>query len=621
MNARLLLPLLLLAALPAAAQSSLASPATPSWSFQPAGGQQPLPENQAFQAEIIADQASAVVRLKPAPGYYLYRHSFEAKAPDAQLGKISTNTGEQHDDPHFGRVEVFYGPADLTIPFTQAPQGPVNLTVSFQGCQNEGICYPPMERRFRIEGAVATPVLTEETAATTAPAPEPNAPVSLPETATAPAQAEDQRLASVLSDRPLWQAWGMFFGLGLLLGLTPCVLPMVPILMGLIAGAKVSSTRQAFGLSSVYVLTHALVFAGLGALAAWAGAGVQAAFQQTWVVLPMAGLMAGLGIAMAMGMSLQMPVRLQQWAGQHGHGGQWMGVMVMGALSSLIVGPCVAPPLAGAVLFLAQSGNPLMGAGALFALGLGMGVPLLLAGAGLGKLLPRAGQWGVWLTRVLGVGFVVLGAWLATRVLPLSVVAAIAAGVLGLAAAWMAGRSHSPGEGQHRPMAGGLALSALVALGVAMTQMGPTPPAENAGPGLFTAVNSSADLDQRLNQAKAEGKTVVLDFYADWCTACLDMEKSTFADRLVKDRLGQSDLVILKADVTENTADQRALMKRYGIVGPPATLFFQGTEEARPLRLVGFEKTQPFLQRVDTAAQCNAPAQQWASHTPKTQVC
>lgn len=623
MNVRLILPALLLLAMPAVAQSSFESATPAGWGTSAPGFHAPLPETQAFQANIIADPVSAVVRLTPAPGYYLYRHTFDAKASGASLGKISSNPGEMHDDPHFGRVEVFYGPADITIPFTQAPKGPVELSVSFQGCQREGICYPPMERAFRIEGNTAVPVLTSEEPLPVTPT-EPAAPTAqqaVPATAEGAVanQAEDQRLAAVLEDKPMWQAWGIFLGLGLLLGLTPCVLPMVPILMGLIAGAKVQSTRQAFGLSTVYVLTHATVFAGLGALAAWAGAGIQAAFQQAWVLIPMALLMGGLGLAMAMGAHIQMPLRLQHWAGQRGQGGQWVGVMVMGALSSLIVGPCVAPPLAGAVLFLAQSGNPLMGAGALFALGLGMGAPLLLAGAGMGRFLPRAGQWGTWLTKALGLGFVVLGAWLATRALPLVTVAAWTAALVGLAAAWLAGRSKA--EPHQRSSAIGLGMAAVMALGLSWSQHAPVEPFPTSQTGLFTAVASSQELDQRLGQAKTEGKTVVLDFYADWCTACLDMEKGTFADGQVRQRLGQNDLVMLKVDVTQNTPEDRALMKRYGIVGPPATLFFQGENETRPLRLVGAEASVPFLKRVDTAVQCNAPTTQWAAKTAKTAVC
>ncbi len=621
MNVRLLLPALLMVALPAVAQSSLTSSAPVTWGSEPVAGALPLPEAMAFRSEIVADRSSAMVRLTPSPGYYLYRHTFKAEASGAVLGELSTNKGESHNDPHFGTVEVFYGPADLTIPIQKAPPGPLNLRVSFQGCQKEGICYPPMERTFTVDmgtaaglGSAATPPLSgPETAQPKRPAPA--------NLISQPPQAEDQQLAAVLNERPLWQAWGIFLGLGLLLGLTPCVLPMVPILMGLVAGAQVRSTRQGLGLAAVYVMAHATVFALLGALAAWIGAGVQAVFQQSWAVLPMAGLMALLGVAMVLGMNLQMPVRVQQWAGQRGRGGQWLGVMAMGALSSLIVGPCVAPPLAGAVLFLAQEGDPTMGAGALFCLGVGMGLPLLVAGAGLGKWLPQSGRWGTWLTRGMGLGFVALAIWLAARVMPLSTAAGMAAVVLALVAAWLGGRGNAGREHGGRPVMAGLALSAALAAGVAWAQLKPEVPLATKEPSLFAQVDSTQQLDQRLAQAQAAGKTVMLDFYADWCTACLDMEKQTFADAAVRQRLQGQDLVILKADVTANTPEQRELMKRYGIIGPPATLFFQGNQEARPLRLVGFEGTEPFLKRVDTAAQCQAPLKEWTGAQPKTQIC
>lgn len=613
--------LLAVAALPVAAQSS-GPPASPAWGGSGAaqwGTPAPLPEDEAFRAEAIADGTSVLVRLTPAPGYYLYRHTFEATplTPDVRLGAWTTNQGEMHDDPHFGRVEVFFSPAEISVPVAAAPTRDLTVRLAFQGCQADGICYPPMVRTLPVTletlpvgEAVVSEAPTTPVATAPPESPEPSA------TAVPTVQAEDERLAAVLRDRPLWQAWLVFFGLGVVLGLTPCVLPMVPVLLGLIAGARPAGPRQALALAGTYVGAHAAVFAALGAAAALAGAGLQAVFQQAWVLVPMALGLAALGAWLVAGRSLQMPSAVQRWAGGQGRGGTWAGAATMGALSSLIIGPCVAPPLAGAVLYLAQAGDPVLGAGALFALGLGMGGPLLLAAAGLGTWLPRRGAWADPLSRAFGLGFLALAAWLATRAWPAPSVAVAGALILLAVAAWVwAGKAPHGTPGQRQGWATGMALGAVLALGwgwgTHQARMPASAPTVAAAP-LFAPVRTEAELDARLRAAAAEGKTVVLDFYADWCTACLDMEKGTFADPAVRARLASPDLVALKVDVTDNGPDARALMNRYGIIGPPATLFLQRTQETRAARLVGAEASAPFLARVNALptplpVQCKAP--------------
>lgn len=562
----------------------------------------PLPEEEAFRAEAIADGASLLIRLTPTSGYYLYRHTFEVSpvSPQTQVGSLTTLTpGEDHQDPHFGLVQIYRGPAEITVPVLATPEKNVRVNVAFQGCQNEGICYPPMTRALDVQLETLPPVTegaqtpSNASAELSGVAPEQQAPAP----PVMPAVAEDQRLAGVLDSRPAWQALAVFLGLGVLLGLTPCVLPMVPVLLGLIAGSKTSSTRHTVGLAGTYVLAHALVFALLGAGAAWMGGGLQATFQQAWVLVPMAVLMALLGAVLLAGGTLQMPAAVQRWAGSKGEGGSWKGAAIMGGLSSLIIGPCVAPPLAGAVLYLAQSGNPWLGAGALFALGMGMGIPMLIAAAGLGQWLPKTGAWADHLSRLFGVGFLVLAVWLVSRTW--SAQQAVWLGVAGvaLALAWMWRKQQV-----HRPWSLGTAMAAVLALGWSLGQATGAPaPSETqqAQAPLFATIRTEAELDQRLKQASQTGQTVVLDYYADWCTACLDMEKSTFSDLQVRQRLQSQDVIALKIDVTDNGPDAKALMKRYGIVGPPATLFIQQNEEARPARLIGFEDSQRFLSRVN----------------------
>lgn len=565
----------------------------------------PLPEEEAFRAEAIPDGASLLIRLTPTPGYYLYRHTFEVSpvSPQTQVGSLKTLTpGEDHQDPHFGLVQIYRGPAEITVPVLATPEKKVRVSVAFQGCQNEGICYPPMTRALDVQLETLPPATEgSQPTNTTSNAPAQRSGVVPAQQVAAPpvmpVVAEDQRLAGVLDSRPAWQALAVFLGLGVLLGLTPCVLPMVPVLLGLIAGSKTSSTRHTVGLAGTYVLAHALVFALLGAGAAWMGGGLQATFQQAWVLVPMAAIMALLGAVLLAGGTLQMPAAVQRWAGSKGEGGSWKGAAVMGGLSSLIIGPCVAPPLAGAVLYLAQSGNPWLGAGALFALGMGMGIPMLIAAAGLGQWLPKTGAWADHLSRLFGVGFLVLAVWLANRTW--SAPQAVWLGVAGvaLALAWMWRKQQV-----HRPWSLGTAMAAVLALGWILGQATGAPaPSETqqAQAPLFATIRTEAELDQRLKQASQTGQTVVLDYYADWCTACLDMEKNTFADLQVRQRLQSQDVIALKIDVTDNGPDAKALMKRYGIVGPPATLFIQQNKEARPARLIGFEDSQRFLSRVN----------------------
>ena len=598
---------LALTSAPTWAQSTASFGQANTWSSGQKAG--PLPEEEAFRSEVISDGTSLIVRLTPSPGYYLYRHTFQisSNTPNVTFGPLSTNSGEMHDDPHFGRVEIFRVPAEITVPVTASPQKALTATVAFQGCQSEGICYPPMTRTVAAELEKLPPSTLPPQATV------PAGPTTAPVKAAGPAslQAEDQRVASLLADRPAWQAWPLFFGMGLLLGLTPCVLPMVPILLGLVAGSRRSSTRHTLALAGTYVLAHAMVFAALGAAAAWVGGGLQAVFQQAWILVPLALAMAGLGVVLLSGGSLQMPAVVQRWAGNKGEGGTWAGALTMGALSSLIIGPCVAPPLAGAVLYLAQAGDPWLGAGALFSLGLGMGVPMLAAAAGLGKWLPRSGAWADHISRAFGLAFVILAVWLMSRAMPLAAATLVGALALLVVTGWAFFRSKP-----HAVTGWGLGtgMAATLAMGWAVTSWAPPSTAAPESTALFAEVKTEAELDARLAQAAQEGKTVILDYYADWCTACLDMEKTTFSNLQVRQRLQSEDVMALKVDVTNNDENAKALMKRYGIIGPPATLFIQQNNEARPARLIGFEASPAFLSRLQglpkvERVECQAPTQ------------
>lgn len=609
----------------AQAQSSLSSSAAGTvWGNETNA---PLPEGMAFRTEAQREDGWAIVTISPAPGYYVYRRSLSVSSTEVSLGAMQVNGGEIHDDPQFGRVEIYRAPFQIRV-FTDASQT-FSMKVHFQGCQQAGVCYAPMARTLTVNGGPATNGPTANAPAVSAATG--NSTSSHGDTGTVkttlpsshPERSEDERLASLLAYRSPWQALAIFAGLGLLLGFTPCVLPMVPILLGLVAGQPRPSSGKALKLAGAYVLANASVFAGMGVLAAWAGAGLQGAFQSAWTLVPMALLLTALGLALVLGVSIQMPQRVQQWAGGKGNGGRVAGAAAMGALSSLMVGPCVAPPLAGAVLFLAQEGNPWLGASALFVLGAGMGLPLILAAGGLGQWLPRAGSWSVWLTRALGVGLLVMAGWLAHRVLPLSgLLEGIALlGLVGTGVWVLKGRTHRPTHGSHRTgMA--VAVGFLALLGGGMTMSFDRQPPD-VGAKLFSTVTTTKDLERVLTGAARDKKTVVLDFYADWCTACLSMERKTFSDARVQRQLKQGDIIPIKVDVTQNTDSDQALMKRYSIVGPPATLFFQNEQEDRASRLVGYEESAAFLRRLNVVqAPCEKPSPSTPpSRSPVAHTC
>jgi thiol:disulfide interchange protein DsbD len=588
----------------------------------------PLPPEQAFVTEAIAaDGDTLLLRFTPAPGYYLYRDKTSLKLDVAGIALAAPRwpQGTPHRDEHFGDVIVYFDQVEVPVPLrrqrTDAFKG--TLTIGFQGCQTGGICYPPMTRTLAVDvpagsigreaaaGAPATPGASPGTrpgATAASPSNDANAPGS---TADAqPAQAEDTRIASALSGRHwLWTLLG-FFGAGLLLAFTPCVLPMIPILSGLIAGrGERIGARRAFSLSFIYVLANALVFTVAGVVAGLLGANLQVAFQTPWVIVAFAALFVVLALSMFGLYELQLPAGLRARLGEMSdrqRGGSWVGVAAMGALSALIVGPCVAPPLAAAVLYIGQSRDPVLGGAALFLLAMGMGAPLLAFGVAAGRGLPTSGPWMVAVQRVFGFVFVGLAIWMLSRLLPAPAVLALW-GLLALAAATWAFTV------AHTPRARMLARFAAVVLGVvgiaqlvgalAGSRDPLQPLAGLTGKAVhelqFRRIKSVADLDREVAAARAAGKPLLFDFYADWCVSCKEMDKYTFTDPAVQAAL--ADFVLLKADVTANDEVDQALMQRFGIIGPPGTLFFVDGREVRGLRLIGFEPAGKFVERVRQA--------------------
>jgi thiol:disulfide interchange protein DsbD len=537
------------------------------------------------------------------PGYYLYRDSLKVRSlsPGVEVGPLALPAGKPKEDEYFGLTEVYFGEVVGDATFTGDAE-PLRLEVAHQGCKEDSICYPPQKLVLTV--AAAGPGAAAG-AAGALPAPASSG------AAAGPLVSEQDAFASRIAGGSLWVAMSLAFVAGLGLSLLPCCWPMIPILSGLIVGAgRDVTTGRAFALSVTYVLGMAVVYTAAGALAAAAGQQVQAAMQTPWII----GGVAALFVAMALSMfglyELQLPAsvtsRLNAASGNQ-KAGTFIGAGVMGALSALVVSACVAPPLVGVLTFIAQTGDVARGAAALFAMGIGMGVPLLVVGASGGRLLPKAGPW---MNAVkAGFGFVMLGlaVWMLDRLLPDTVTMLLYAVLVFMAGVFLGAFTTLPSDAPvARVAAKGAGLlaafygAALLAGGLA----GGTNPLQplaafQAGGGQaeqglpFRRIKTVADLDAAVATATAAGQPVMLDFYADWCTSCIEMERYTFTDAGVQAALAGA--VLLQADVTANDAADQALLRRFGIFGPPSIIFFgpDGAERSN-YRVVGFKPAAEF---------------------------
>jgi thiol:disulfide interchange protein DsbD len=559
-----------------------------------------LPVDQAFVFSAVPNGADRVLLdWQIAPGYYLYRHRTSAKTatPGFALGEIAMPDGKKKTDEFFGDVEVYYGVLSATVPVTR-PEGAstLELAVTYQGCADAGLCYPPVTKTVPIE------------------LPPPGTP--------APGGAgtmvsEQDRLSSLISGGNLLAIVASFFGFGLLLAFTPCVLPMIPILSGIIAGQGEAATpRRSFLLSVTYVLGMALTYTIAGAAFAAAGQQAQAFFQHPWIIISFAALFVVLSLAMFGLFDLKIPSALEnRLASVSGRqkSGSFTGTAVMGALSALVVTACVAPPMVAALAVIGQTGDILRGALALFAMAIGMGAPLLLVGVAGGRFLPHAGPWMTTVKALFGVLFLGVAVWMLERILPGSLTLALWALLAIVGGYYFGGFGRAAAAGSAgRLVAKGLGLGVIVwgvimMVGAAAGGHDPLQPLSGAAlPGFagaapgesgealpFRKIASVEELDRELTAAQAAGKPVMLDFYADWCVSCKEMEKYTFSVPEVQQDL--TGFVLLMADVTANSEADQALFRRFGVYGPPTTAFF-GTHgrECRPFRLVGFVKADDF---------------------------
>ena len=541
------------------------------------------------------DAKTIEVNYAIADGYYMYRDRVHFRADGVTLGEPVFPQGKVKFDENFQKdVETYRQNVRISVPVDTAAS--FKLTVTAQGCADQGLCYPPMDSVLVIPAASAEPSVGISTSQAQAPD------SALPSSSANASEQDDMgRIASVLKSGKILTIVSLFFLLGLGLSFTPCVLPMVPILSSIIVGEGTQVKRaRAFLLAVMYALGMALVYTVMGVAAGLLGEGLSAKLQNPWVLSSFGLLMVLLSLAMFDVYQLQVPSALQSklTRASENQGGKLLGVFLMGAISALIVGPCVAAPLAGALVYISQTRDVVLGGSALFAMAVGMSVPLMLIGASAGTLLPRAGAWMASVKRCFGVLMLATALWMVSPVLPAWLfVAGWAALGIGYGGYLLWSKS---GHWVARSL--GLVVTVLGLLQLVNVATGgrdALAPMSHLRAGQaqvhtdFVRVRNSAELEAAL--AQTNGKPALLDFYADWCVSCKEMEKFTFTDARVRDKFSQ--LVLLQIDVTANNADDKAMLKRFGLFGPPGIILFdrQGSEVVGK-RVIGYQNAEQFLQ-------------------------
>jgi thiol:disulfide interchange protein DsbD len=578
----------------------------------------------AFKFSATETPGEVQVTYKIADGYYMYRErfAFATRNGTATIGEPQLPAGHVKFDETFNKnVETYRNELTIRIPVKQAA-GPFDLAVTSQGCADAGICYPPMERVYHVSGAAlqAAGGATTPTAATTSPSAASDEPWY--ERATSADYAQ-----SLLQRGGFIAIIGLYFVAGAVLSLLPCSYPMIPILSAIIIGEGARVTRaRGFALSLAYVVGMALVYTALGVAAALVGQSLGAWLQNPWVLGAFGVLLTIFALTLIAGFDIALPQRWQDGVSRASTGrtgGKFAAVAVMGALSALVVGACMTAPLFAVLAFIAQTGNALLGGAALFSMGLGLGVPLLIVGLGAGTLLPRAGAWMDGVKVFFGVVLLAAALWIVWPVLGATAQMLLSALWLLVAAASLGLFSSPAVEGSiwrrlGRGIGAALAIWAAVLLvGLAAGSSDPLRPlavlASRGGPVTvggasnsattapqsdltFAPVRSSNELDQAV---KTAAQPAMLDFYADWCVSCKEMEKFTFSDPRVQAKLKQMNL--LRADVTANNPDDQTLLKRFGLFGPPGIIFFDPAGK-EVLRVVGYESADKFLRSLDKVA-------------------
>ncbi len=573
-----------------------------------------LPPDEAFKLHLEAGPDNTLVaRYTIAPGYYLYRDKTTLRIKDpagVALDILKLPKADEKDDPTFGKTYVYHDSFTASARLLGLPEGPSRLTVeaSYQGCSEKGVCYPPIDKVMTVDVVGAS--LAEEPSAVTEALPEATAPVD--------DTSETGRIQTLLKGGNYWVVIGSFFLLGLGLSLTPCVFPMIPILSGIIVGQGKDITKtRGFVLSLAYVLGMAITYAIAGVLAGLSGTLISNALQNPWALSIGAAIFVALALSMFGFYELQLPSFLQSRfteASNRIKGGNLPGVFTMGVISALIVGPCVAAPLAGALLYIGQSGDVVLGGTALFVLALGMGVPLLLIGVSAGTLLPRAGGWMDAVKKFFGVLMIAVAIWLISPLISDIVQMLLWASLLIISSVYLKAMEPLPvnASGWLRFWKGVGIMSLVAGVGLLLGAMGGSrdllqPLLIYKGGGTaaiadekkldFQVVKDMAALDAAIQSSR--GRYVMIDFYADWCVSCKELERFTFTDPRVHERL--KDVVLLKADVTANRPEDKELLKRFTLFGPPGIIFFDKEGREVPYRVIGFEPPDKFLASLDKA--------------------
>ncbi len=574
------------------------------------------------------------VRFDIASGYYLYgdKFSVEASAPGLKPGSLQIPKGKIKYDETFQKdVETFRDSVTLTFALGEGVQSPVKLTVGNQGCADKGLCYPPTQRAFRVDPgqAGALPRLTllsEAQAAAWSPGGVPGPTLASADASGKAAGAGLGSFDSALASKNLLWVAGAFLAAGLQLSLTPCVLPMLPILSSIIVGQTGTPTRgRGLVLALAYSLGMAVVYTAFGMAAGLLGEGLAATLQNAWVLGAFGLLLIVLSLSMFGVYELQVPAgmqsRLARMSGRL-QGGRYGGVFAMGGLSAVIVSPCVAAPLAGALVYISQTRDVVLGGVALFAMAVGMSAPLLLLGASAGAVLPRAGAWMERVKHAFGFMLIGVALYIVAPVLP-PWAAMLALAALLLASAVYLGAferlEHAVTPRRAMTKSAGILLALLAALQLVGAASGGREvlqpllhlSAARGGAGSTVAAAKSqlafqpvANLEALDATLKSSSKLVMLDFYADWCVSCKEMEAFTFTDESVRGRL--SEMTLVRVDVTASSSDDKALMRRFGLFGPPALLFFRpGGEELSAARVIGFQDAKTFLAHLSRLEQAD----------------
>ncbi|MXS85233.1 protein-disulfide reductase DsbD [Nitrosomonas sp. HPC101] len=597
--------------------------------------QELLPPDEAFKLSLeVRDDHTLVAHLTPAKDYYLYRDkiAFESKSEGIHIEQVTLPSGKMKDDQLFGKTEVYYQPLEAVITLRRDKPVPeqLSLSASYQGCNEPiGVCYAPINKEKELllpvlkamVSTAADVISSSAQAASTNPTAElfqvpGDAPLF---------ETESYKIERLFASGNFWLILSGFFGIGLLLAFTPCVFPMFPILSGIIAskGQQMSKLRG-FMLALAYVLGMSITYAIAGAAAGLSGAMLSAALQNAWVLGTFALVFTALAFSMFGFYELRLPASIQnKLVEETGHfrGGQFAGVFGMGALSALIVSPCVAAPLAGALIYISQTRDVILGGSALFVMALGMGVPLLLLGVSAGALLPRSGAWMKSIQQFFGVLLLAVAIWLISPVITEVTHMLLWAALLIISAIYLHALdplpNQAPGFSKFLKGVGVIALLTGIALLIGVlsgsrdvlqplsrfnlaamplsAQLTESPAStNNLLP--FKQVKTVAELDELIR--KSRGRYVMIDFYADWCVSCKEMERFTFTDPHVQERLKNVELV--QINVTEGTPDDTALLKRFKLFGPPGILFFdsQGVEIPN-IKIIGYLDKKDFVTVLD----------------------